>query len=282
MIITGTGNMDTITAPKMDRTVGFKVYDPQASQKDNSKIYEQIFVPKSDEVAEIPAVSFSYFDPGKKRYYTVTKGPFPIKVIKQAETDQAVKVVSVSGDESFYYPPEKLGKDIVHIKTDIGTLRRRGEYLYKNTLFWVYHIVPLVMFFIFSAFYRERRKIKTDHRYARLLKAPGTARKGLKKAKNYLDKGNTELFYDAVYKTLQGYLSSKLLLPKGNISAKDVQDKLGRIDVQGDVGQMVKDVFAGCDMARYASMSMGGTEKGRDILIKTRKIIDFLEKNYKK
>ena len=276
-IIMGTGNIDTVTAPEIDSMKDLKTYEPQVTKTGNKKIYEQILIPKSSDVKEIPAVSLSFFNPKTERYKTITSGPVSIKVTEQPESEKSVKVVSMGGKSEMFYPPEKLGRDIIHIKSSIGNLQPKGEGLYSNFLFWAVQIAMFFIFLVFYGVYRRKEKIRTDKRYARFLVAPGKARKGMRKAKTHLDKGNIDKFYDSIFDTFQKYLAGKLGLPIGAVTASGVENKLRSVQFNESIITMVRDIFAGCDMARYASTSVDADTAGA-ILNKVRRVIDHLEK----
>ncbi len=277
MIIAGTGNMDTVTAPEIKTGEDFKVYEPQVTKKDNRKIYEQILIPKTEKAKEIPAISFSFFNPKTEKYKTLKMKPVSIKVLEQPESEKGVKVVSIGGAREMIYPPEEFGEDILHIKESIGDLQRRGDLLYRNPLFWGGQIVPLGVLLALFFVHKKEERLKTDKRYARTLKAPRSARNGIKKARNYLRKKDNIRFYDTVFKTLQEYLGNKFNIPGGSVTAEIIEDRLRPAGCEERVLEMIRQVFAGCDMARYASSVPGGKE-AEEVLNKVRKVIDYLEK----
>jgi len=277
MIIAGTGNMDTVTAPEIKAGEDFKVYEPQVTKKDNRKIYEQILIPKTEKIKEIPAISFSFFNPKTEKYETLKKKPVSIKVLEQPESERGVKVVSLGGAREMIYPPEEFGEDILHIKENIGYLQRRGDLLYRNPLFWGGQVVPLGVLLTLFFVHRKEERLRTDKRYARTLKAPRSARKGIKKSRSYLRKKDTIRFYDTVFKTLQEYLGNKFNIPGGSVTAEIIEDRLRPAGCEENVLEMIREVFAGCDMARYASSVPGGKE-AEEVLAKVRKVIDYLEK----
>jgi len=275
--IRGRGNLDTVTAPRLVPvdTDKIKTYEPQASKKDGRKIYEQIIIPKTDELKEIPAVSFSFFNPRTRRYETLTKGPFPVEVTAQPEAEKAVKMVAVPGAAQIFYPQEKLGEDIIHIKEDIGDLGPRGRFLFASPLFWVLQILPAGLFLVFQASYRKRERILTDKKYARFLRAPRKARTGLARAGSYLKKKEILPFYDTVFKTLQEYLAHRFSLPIGSVTGLIIDEKLRPAGCDEEMLEMLKDILSKCEMARYASFVPGGEE---EILENVRRVIDHLEK----
>ncbi|MBD3426492.1 MAG: hypothetical protein GF409_04615 [Candidatus Omnitrophica bacterium] len=277
MIITGTGNLDTVTAPEVSVGDKFKTYEPQVTKKDNRKIYEQILIPKNEKVEQIPEVSFSFFNTDTGRYETITRGPVPVKVIERPESERAVKMVSIGGEEQMLYPKEKLGQDIVYIKESLGGLDPKGEFIFSGWLFWVVQLAPLAAFVFFYAAHRRKERIQTDRGYARSLKAPRKARNGLSRANTYLKKGEILPFYDAIFKTLQEYIGNRFDLPRGNVSLTVVEKRLLSSDCDEEILQMLREVFSKCEMARYASAPPGG-EEAEEMLSKVRKIIDYMEK----
>ncbi|MCK4852256.1 MAG: BatD family protein, partial [Candidatus Omnitrophica bacterium] len=277
MIITGTGNMDTVTAPEVKDGEDFKIYEPQVTKKERMKTYEQIIIPKTDEMKEIPGISFSFFDPRTGRYKTIEEPPLPVEVAARPESEKAVKIVSMAGKEQMFYPPEKLGQDIIHIKENIGDLREKGGFFYNNIFFWAGQLVPLGFLLAFYAAHRRKEKIRTDRRYARSLEAPAGAKRGIRKAGMCLRKNDAAGFYDAVFRTLQEYLGNKFDMAGGSITAQVVEDKLRPAGCDENVLRQIREVFAGCDMVRYASAIPGG-EKAKEVLEKVRKIIDSLER----
>ena len=185
--------------------------------------------------------------------------------------------MSMPGVEEIFYPQEELGKDIIHIKEYLGKPRRRGSHLYENNLFRAAQAVPLALFVIFYAGYRRKERILTDRGYARSLKAPRKARKGLRKAGVYLGKKDPLPFYDAIFKTLQGYIGDRLDLPAGSVTERTVENRLREGGCDAQIIGMLRDVLSRCEMARYASSVPGGDE-AKDVLEKTRKVIDHVER----
>ncbi|RKY41706.1 MAG: hypothetical protein DRP85_05315 [Candidatus Makaraimicrobium thalassicum] len=277
MTISGEGNLDTVTAPCLLSAEKFKTYEPQVTKKGGKKIYEQVIIPKTDEVKEVPEVVFSFFDPESGQYKTIRKGPFPLDVVEQPESERGVKMVSMPGVDQMFYPGEKLGRDIIYIKENIGDLRRKGRFLYRNPLFWAGQFMPLVLFGVFCVKHRRKERILRDKSYARFLKAPRKARKGLARARAYLGRDDVLPFYDVIFKTLQEYLGGRFDLPRGNVTIQVIEDRLRPARVDESILGMLRDVFSRCEMARYASSVPGGHE-AKEILEKARRIISYMEK----
>lgn len=277
MTIGGRGNLDTVTAPTFGSLDGFKTYEPQVSKKGYQKTYEQVLIPKTADIKEVPEVSLSFFNPHTKKYETLRKGPFKIEIVKGPETEAAVKMVAMPGTEKVFYPEEKFGEDIIHIKENIGRLDRKDSCLYSNPVFWGGQVLPLVIFAVFFVQYREKQRIRTDESYARFLKAPRKARKGIARAGAYLAKGDETAFYDTIFKTLQDYLGGRFGLPKGSVTSQIVDEKLRPAGCDEDMMDMLRDVFSKCEVARYASFIPGEGDTAK-VLEEVKKVIVYLER----
>ncbi|MFC1570794.1 BatD family protein [Candidatus Omnitrophota bacterium] len=277
MTISGHGNLDTVTAPAIESSDKYKTYEPQVSKKGDRKTYEQIVIPKTKDFKEVPAVSFSYFNPRRAKYETITKGPFPIRVAEQPESSKAIRMVAMPDKDHVFYPQEELGEDIIHIKENLGEVQRTGKFLYNSWLFWLFQLVPLGAFLSFYAAYRKRERILTDKSYARSLKAPRKARSGLAKAKAFLGKGEVASFYDSINKTLVEYLGNRFNLAKGNVTFDVVDKRLRPAGCDEGVLDDMRDIFSRCDMARYAP-TVPTKPEGEELMDKVKRVIDYLEK----
>ncbi|MFH1665893.1 MAG: BatD family protein [Candidatus Omnitrophota bacterium] len=275
MSIGGRGNLDTVTAPRLATEEGFKTYESQVTKKENVKIYEQILIPKTDAVKETPAVTFSFLNPLTGRYDTVKRGPFPLEV--EAGSESAVKMVSLPGEREMFYPVEELGEDIINIKESPGRICPRGRFLYNSVVFWAAQIVPLIALVFFYGAHRQKERIMKDKTYEKFLKAPKKARKGIARARAHIAKGEIVLFYDEIFKTVETYLGGRFNLSPGNVTMRVVEDRLRPAGCDEKMLGMLGEVFARCEMARYAS-SVSGAREAEDTLEKVKKVIDYVEK----
>jgi BatD DUF11 like domain len=108
--IGGEGNLQLLTAPVLSWPAGIDVYEPKVAE-DISKIsvpvsgfktFEYDFAVDKPGTYSLPAISFSYFDPGTHAYKTINTKEFPFTVTKATgpslvPTMQVKNVQSVTG-----------------------------------------------------------------------------------------------------------------------------------------------------------------------------------------
>lgn len=266
IIVTGRGNFNSVTVPDIEGSnQTLKFYDPQIKQDKNvSKTFEEAVIPLANTVQSIPEIVFHYFDPDKKSYQTIRKGPFPVRVTGAATVGGA-KIVGPSQDAGGTAPVEKeiLGKDVVFVKERPGALFRisdRQQVLYRNPLFLAFLFIPPMVYIGAVIYARRSSRLQRDIKYARGRRAPKKAKQGLKAAGGYLEREKEKEFYDAVHKTIYDYLGDKLHMPPGEIMDEKIFQLLGEKGVETET---LKDIFRMCDMTRYARGGMGMPEMQR-------------------
>lgn len=291
MSVAGEGNLQAVTLPSLKADERFKTYDPQIKEENGKKILEQVVIPKTDQVSEIPALRFSYFDPQTKTYQKIVQGPFPLKV-KKAEGKDEFKIVGFdqsknklpSQNETGPAPapkrPEEIGSDILFIKEQPGNFYSLSARLYKNSFFIFSWILLLFIWVALAFFYNWKKKIQSDAGYARRLYAPKKARRGIEVAQNFLKEDQQKEFYDTIHKTLQEYLADKFHLPPAGVTLEAIEKEFQKRRLEGGVLEKVKTVFNQCDMVRYASLKIDIGQM-TETFQQLREVIDYFERHLK-
>ncbi len=80
--ITGTGNINTVRAPKITPISGFRTDPPILAQRNsaNTRIYQYAIIPLKSGILQLPGIEFSYFNPTKETYQTSKTGPISLTV----------------------------------------------------------------------------------------------------------------------------------------------------------------------------------------------------------
>ncbi|HNX80608.1 MAG TPA: BatD family protein [Candidatus Omnitrophota bacterium] len=275
-VIRGEGNSDTVTMPSCNAGANFKVYEPQVKQENGVKTFEEIVMPLSSDVVEIPALRFSYFDPAGGQYETKTKGPFPIRVTKPVKPEEQKIVEAVS--KPALPRDEKLGRDIVYIKDSMGELKPLPQKSVSAGMLLSGILIPPLGLLFAIVFRYYRLRLKTDTRYARKRNAPRKASIGIKKARQALHAGNKNEFFDAVFSTAQEYWGDHFHLSSQGITLSVVEETLHGKNVPAEILADARDIFQVCDMARYASAELSQADMN-GTLKKLETVIAYFQKN---
>jgi len=280
--ISGEGNLSTVNAPSLESTKDFKIYQPQAKTEGNQKIFEQVIMPLSENVTQIPQLSFSFFNPEAGSYQTVKRGPIPITVLKPDSAQQSKIIESPSAQAGFAQTAiqaqeEILGKDIVYIKDRPGDIEKKGAVLYRSKFFmWVF-ILPLLLFIILFFVEQRNQRLRTDIRYARMRGALKKAHKGLVLAQNFLNMEKKDEFYGIIFKTLQDYIGDKLHVNSGGITALSAEQYLSQKGLSEEFLLKIREFFNACDAARFALAAITKDDMVK-VLQLAKEIVEELEK----
>jgi tetratricopeptide (TPR) repeat protein len=269
-VLQGNGNLSDARPPTPIGTAGFKTYDPQATDTPAGalRVFEQVLIPDDASATSIPSVSFSYFDPEARAYRTLETAPIAISV-KPAEAEET-RILTASGERTL--DQEKLGRDIVYIKDDLGAVRQRSAPWYGSWLFLLWQPVPLVLLAVAFAYDRHRRRLSGDVRYARFMQAKRNARGGLARAEAALSNPDPATFYDELSRTLQSYLADKLGLPPGATDVSCIEEQ----GVSGESAAQLRELFAICEQVRFSSSSADGDR--RNALARAKDLVARLER----
>jgi hypothetical protein len=254
--IDGEGNLENISAPQFIAGDDFKVYEPRLVSKDidanrgiGRNTFEQVLIPRSDKVTNLPALTFSYFDPTKAAYDTITRGPFPLDV--RASSNAAAKLLQAVPTQ-----PEAntiiLGTDIVYLKPAPGHwTHAKDRPWYLHRIFLASQLVPVLVVGLIFLSVMRREKLAGDVALARRHQAPRSARVGLRKVENALSAGDQKAFFEAVWETLASYFGNRLNLSPGEVTSDVVIGALIAGKLDPGLTEQARDLFSYCEKERF-------------------------------
>jgi len=279
MEINGAGNLNTVLEPKLDGTAGFKVYEPQVKTAEHTKTFTTVLIPETESVTAIPRAEFSYFDPGKKEYITISQGPIPIQVEKAKEEAPAQVIgPAAAPQQEEDQTKDNIGRDILYIKEAPGRWRVVGYQIYRSGFIAPIVIIPFLAMIALWIVRSRADRLKRDIKYASRLNSSRAARMGIKTLKRHLGRGDEKAFYEALFNTLQSYLGHMLKLPTAGVTADIADGILASKDVDMGILNIIKSLFRKCDEARFAMSPVSGRNL-RDDLRSLEEVINYFEKN---
>lgn len=254
VVISGTGNLKLISNPEVKFPEDFEIYDPKVestSQLTNNGItgsttIEYLAIPRNPGKYKIPAITFSYFDINTKSYKTLTTEEYQIQVDKGEGS--ATQTISNFSKEDL----KVLNQDIRFIEQNEVTLTPRGDYFFGTLSYWLYYIIPLIIFIVVYALYRKRIADNANIAQMKTKKANKVAIKRMKKAGKLLNNNQKDAFYDEVLQALWGYVSDKLNIPVSMLSKDNIEDKLKQYGVSDNLIKDFIEVLNNCEYVRFA------------------------------
>lgn len=254
MRVSGTGNLSQITPPALEENHDFKLYEARTvpSQNPNEVRFEQVVIPKSESVTNLPSIAFSYFDTRTADFRTIRRGPFPVQV--EAMPQQAAQIIATA--PSTIMPETKvLGRDIVYLKPRPKSWKTAGATPWHARLaFRLLLALPPLALALAGGWVWRRNRLSGNIALARRQKAPKAARIHLRQAQAALKKQDEAAFYEALWSALTHYFGHRLNLAPGEVSLPAV---LARIpDKEGSVSAL----FTTIEQRRYGVRAGAGAK----------------------
>ncbi|MBU1299519.1 MAG: BatD family protein, partial [Bacteroidetes bacterium] len=258
--ISGRGNLKLIEPLKLSIPPDLESYEPKISDNitqgtnviSGSRTFEYLLIPRRPGDKKIPAFAFSYFDPEKNNYVSISSTDFIISTTKGI--DLAVgSSASLSKEEI-----KLLGQDIRFIKSGDVKFRKHGKTFFGSTIYLTLLIAPVFLFIGFIYYQRRYEKITGDVVRLKSRKATKIAKKRLSVAKKLLESNNKGEFYTEVSRALWGYTGDKLGIPQANLTKESVNESLKSHGVSEKSLEKLNKILDVCEFAQYAPSADSG------------------------
>lgn len=247
LIISGQGNLKSLTPPKFGFSPQFDQYDPQTAVTASSSgatlsgkvTVDYTFVPQSVGQFAIDGTSFTYFDLNSHQYRTIKVDGFNLNVEKGSASN-AVKY------------NDAVMKDILPMETGSLDLSKSHGSIFGEWYTIIYYIVLLLAFAIVLFIYRKKVKERANVTLMKRKGANKVANRRLKRAKRYMNKGQKELFYEEMLTALWGYYSDKLSIPVSELNRDNISKNLDGYGLSQEAIGRVINILDECEFSRYA------------------------------
>lgn len=270
--VSGKGNLKLFELPTVETPAELEKYQPERKEKVNvstgglsgsvSDIYT--VVPQYKGKYKIPSVQFSYFDPNKEKYNTISTDDLYVNVLEGKEIN------TITDNTTITKQPVKLsGKNFRYIQTKTEFLTSKSSDFYNSTLFYVLLFVPFLTIPIGIIIAKNNEKRNSDIIGRRQRKAEKLAKKYLSEAKKQL--GKKEAFYEALERALHNYLKAKLHVETADISKDKITQMLQSKSIdQANIHQFIE-VLKASDFARFTPVTdtemKAEFEKAKQVII---------------
>ncbi len=258
--IKGKGNFDRVESPVFPSTPDWKTYSPTSDYSSEGNIFsgkkrfEQAIVAKNSRLRHIPSLSFSYFDPEKELYKTISSKPIPIKItepdlpVNQQPPLQAAAASKKPQPASAGVPvPGISGLAPIHLET--GKFYQRITPLYKRVWF-LSGAGCCVLLLLLVAFFNVHARNLARHPELQLQKKRSRLlAESLAKISGAETSGNGSLFLALCRQTIQQQLGLLWNVEGAAISLADIKDRL-------DTRTALIGIFQAAEQAAYSTTAL--------------------------
>ena len=258
--ISGTGNLTFLQAPALDLPTSFELYDVRntealrttAAGTTGYRQFEYPFIARAEGEYEIPPVEFSYFNPEKESYTTLSTRPLTLHVAPDASGGSGpAQVVQGPAKEDV----RRLGNDIRFIKSGRPALRATSAPLMFSA---TYFVSLLLIAAAFVALYFALRRMIRDSKNTVLVRnrrANKVAVQRFRAAERFMREQNRHAFYEEMLRALWGYMSDKLNIPVADLTKENVREELHKRGIPAEQSQRFAAIVSQCDEAQYSPVA---------------------------
>ncbi len=259
LTISGTGNLNFISAPTLSLPTSFELYDVKSEENIENRAsgsigyrrFDYPFIVRAEGDYEIAPVEFTYFDLEKRKYVTLATPSLSVVVApdKNSTTAQQQVVVGVKREDV-----RLLGEDIRFIKLGSPALRSVVAPFVLSPLYW---LVVALMLVVAVVVYFVVRKYIRDSRNVVLVKGKRANKMAIRRfriAEKYMREQDRRAFYEEMLRALWGYLGDKFNIPVADLTREVVREELSKRGAANEAESVIA-VIARCEEAQYSPMT---------------------------
>jgi len=252
--ISGQGALDAVTLPSLEAWRDFKIYPPTTKLETSdpfgfqgTKTFEQIVAPLNSDVHELPALSFSFFNPDDGQYHTLTQAAVPLAV-KAAGT---TPMPALAADKNAA-PESQAPQDILPVKNNPGTLTAKSSPLVAQPWFLAAQAVPVLAFLAAFLWRRRAENLANNPRLRRQRAVAQLIHGGLQDLRKFAAENKPDEFFALLFRLLQEQLGERLDCPASAITENVVEDHAALRRAPEGTLAALRELFQLCNQARYA------------------------------
>ena len=280
--ITGDGLLEKLPRPDIttqeDFIKNFKITESlqPGEIKGDSIIFSQIIRPLNAETQEIPPVMFPYFNSGKGIYEIAKSNPIPIEVKKTTDITTE-HVIKTQGNEDY----SLIDKTKVESRTGgINSIYFKEDALIDqrfNTEYMLILILPVAGYITSAVIIKRKRKLSNDKNYARSKFARKFFNIRISEARKLSGKD----FYDVLWKGIGRFISDKLALGEGELTAYDIEQLRSNSQLKNETIDDLCKILELCNAGRFSVEQKQDSNK-YELIQKCEDIAKRIERELKK
>jgi hypothetical protein len=252
--ISGHGALDAVNLPTQEAWQNFKTYPPTTKLETSdqfgfqgTKTFEQIISPQNSDVHELPALTFSFFDPDDGQYHTLTQAAVPLVVKAAGATPMPTMVVNKNQS-----PENQTPQDILPIKEKLGKLSHSGNPLVAQPAFLVTQSLPVLAFLAAFIWRKRTDNLANNPRLRRQRAVAALVASGMDELKKYAAANKPDEFFATLFRLLQEQLGERLDCPASAITENVIEEHPVLRGAPKATLDALREQFQLCNQARYA------------------------------
>jgi hypothetical protein len=252
--ISGRGALDSVTLPMQDAWRDFKTYPPTTKLETSdqfgfqgTKTFEQIVSPLNSDVHELPALSFSFFNPDDGQYHTLTQPAVPLTV----KAAGATPMPTIAATKNPVRENQTL-QDILPIKEKLGTLSQISAPIVTRPAFLAVQSLPVLAFLAAYIWRKRTDNLANNPRLRRQRAVAALVASGMDDLKKYAAANQPDEFFATMFRLLQEQLGERLDCPASAITENVVEENSILRTASEATRAGLREQFQLCNQARYA------------------------------
>jgi hypothetical protein len=258
--ISGHGALDAIQLPDQSSLQNFKIFPPTAKTEitdqlglEGRKSFEEIVTPQNSDVHELPALTFSFFNPDDGQYHTLTQSAVPL-VVKSAGVTPMPTIAANKNST----PENQAAQDILPIKNDLGSLTRIPagrdyvEPLIAKPAFLAVQSLPVLTFLASFVWRKRADNLANNPRLRRQRTVTALIASGMDDLKKYAAENKPDEFFATLFRLLQEQLGERLDCPASAITENVIEEHPVFRGASKATLDSLRELFQLCNQARYA------------------------------
>lgn len=256
--IAGSGNLRFVQAPKINLPTSFELYEIKSTEQIKSSVggasgyrqFEYPFIARAEGEYDIAPVEFTYFDPSKGQYVTLSTQPLHLNIDLDGssnERDGEVLIRNIQREDV-----RLLSEDIRFIKSGKANLHHVSKPLIFSSIYYISFISIIVIGILLYVVLKRRIRESHNIILVRGKRANKVAIQRFKAAKRAMSEGNQYSFYEEMSRALWGYMSDKLNIPAANLTKENVREELHKRGVDNEETHSFSSIITQCEEAQYS------------------------------
>lgn len=275
--VRGEGNIRNVRLRKLDRIIGFRVYEPATSERvehtsdgvRGERVYTYLLQPELGGDLVLPAVSLAYFDPQERHYGQARSNPIAVHV--EGDPRQLLQAKNVRSNENILGSRLRLLRNQHHLSSRLGERILRGPILVAALA------VPPGLMLTLLAGNAVRSVLRRETEGRKRRRARAAARRRLRTAEGYIKAQRPTDFFAECVRAIYEHLEFRLGVKCEALTLADLRQQLLRRGVDEQLATQLVEELESSDFARFAPSASGAAEM-REALRRVRGLLAAIER----